>query len=56
LRTVPQLDRRVQEAARLGFTRCLAPSAGGTPSPAPKGVEVITVSNLRTAVERGLKK
>jgi DNA repair protein RadA/Sms len=56
LRAVAQVDRRVKEAARMGFTRCLVPKAGGKVSPVPKGMEVMAVSNLREAVERGMGK
>ncbi|MDD5190932.1 MAG: DNA repair protein RadA [Dehalococcoidales bacterium] len=56
LRAVPQVDRRVAEAARMGFTRCLAPKAGSKSSPVPKGIEIITFSSLKDAVERGLGK
>ena len=54
LRVVPQLDRRVVEAARMGFTHCLAPKAGSKTSPVPKGMEIMTFSSLHEAVERGL--
>jgi DNA repair protein RadA/Sms len=53
LRAVPQLDRRVSEAARLGFKRCLVPKAGARIS-APKGIELIPVSTLREAIGVGL--
>ena len=53
LRTVPQLERRVAEAGRMGFERCLVPKAGGRVS-APKGIELITVSTLREAIGVGL--
>ena len=53
LRTVPQLERRVAEAGRMGFERCLVPKAGGKIS-APKGIELITVSTLREAIGVGL--
>ena len=56
LRAVPQLERRVSEAARLGFKRCLVPKAGGKVSPAPKGVDIIPASSLREAVSTGLMK
>jgi len=56
LRSVAHLDRRVTEAARMGFTRCLVPKAGGKVSPVPKGMEIIAVSTLREAVERGMGK
>ncbi len=54
LRAVSQLDRRANEAARLGFKRCLVPKVGARVSPAPKDIEVIPVSTLREAIRAGL--
>jgi len=54
LRAVPQLDRRVNEAARLGFKRCLVPKAGAGVSPASRDIQLIAVSTLREAVGVGL--
>ena len=54
LRAVSQLDRRVNEAARLGFKRCLVPKVGAKVSPTPKALELISVSTLREAVGLGL--
>ncbi|MDD5038395.1 MAG: magnesium chelatase domain-containing protein [Dehalococcoidales bacterium] len=54
LRAVPQLDRRVNEAARLGFKRFLAPKIGAKASPITKGIELIPVSTLREAIRMGL--
>ncbi|MFH1651669.1 MAG: magnesium chelatase domain-containing protein, partial [Chloroflexota bacterium] len=53
LRAVPQLERRVAEAARLGFQRCLVPRAGSKAA-AHKDTTVIPVSNLREAINAGL--
>ena len=53
LRAVSQLDRRVDEAARLGFKRCLVPKVGARISP-PKALELIPVSTLREAIGVGL--
>ncbi len=53
LRTVPQLERRVAEAARMGFERCLVPKTGGKISK-PKNIELITVSTLKEAIGVGL--
>jgi DNA repair protein RadA/Sms len=53
LRTVPQLERRVGEAARMGFGRCLVPKAGGKLKQ-PKNIELIPVSTLREAIGVGL--
>ncbi len=52
LRAVSQLDRRVSEAARLGFKRCLVPEMGAKVR--PKNIELILVSTLREAVRVGL--
>jgi DNA repair protein RadA/Sms len=54
LRTVPQLERRVAEAARMGFERCLVPKTGARISPLPKNIELIPVSTLREAIGIGL--
>ena len=56
LRAVSQLDRRVSEAARLGFARCLVPKVGARVSPTPKDIELIPVSTLREAIRVGLVK
>jgi len=54
LRAVPQLDRRVNEAARLGFKRCLVPKAAAGISPVPKDIQLIPAGTLREAVGVGL--
>jgi len=54
LRSVSQPDRRVEEAARLGFKRCLVPKVGAKVSPAGKDIELIPVSTLREAISIGL--
>ena len=56
LRAVSQLDRRLSEAARLGFSRCLVPKVGARVSPVPKDIELIPVSTLREAIGVGLVK
>jgi DNA repair protein RadA/Sms len=54
LRAVAQLDRRISEAARLGFKRILTPKAGGKITPLPKDIEILAYGSLREAVEKGL--
>jgi DNA repair protein RadA/Sms len=54
LRAISHLDRRVAEAARLGFKRCLVPKSGARISPAPKDIELIPISTLREAIRGGL--
>ena len=56
LRAVSQLERRVNEAARLGFERILVPKAGGNVKPVPKGIEIITAGTVREAVAVGVRK
>jgi DNA repair protein RadA/Sms len=55
LRAVNQLERRLTEVARLGFKRCIVPKTGANFNP-PKDIEIITVSTLREAVNRGVEK
>ena len=54
LRAVSQLDRRVAEAVRLGFKRCLIPKTSARISPAPKDIELMPVSALREATRVAL--
>jgi DNA repair protein RadA/Sms len=54
IRAVPQLDRRINEAARLGFKRCMVPRAGARVSPVPGSIEIIPVSTVREAIRVGL--
>jgi len=55
LRPVTGLDRRLREAARLGFQRAIVPSAGPAPGVAHLGaLEVVRVATLREALEVGL--
>jgi len=56
LRAVSQLERRVGEAARLGFKRCLVPKVSAQVSSIPKDIELIPVSTLREAIGAGLVK
>jgi len=52
VRRVTQLDRRLQEAARRGFTRAIIPSGGKSTGRYP-GLEQIEVRNLAEAVSAG---
>ncbi len=54
LRAVSQLDRRVNEAARMGFKRCLVPKVGASVTPSPKDIQLIPTSTLREAIRVGL--
>ena len=54
IRSVFQLDRRVSEAARLGFKYCLVPRSGMKSISPIKGIELIPVSTLREAIFNSL--
>jgi DNA repair protein RadA/Sms len=55
LRPVAGLERRLREAARLGFDRAIVPRATrGMTWSAPAGMEVVAVGSLGEAVERAL--
>ena len=49
VRRVAQLDRRLQEAARRGFTRAIIPSGGKSAGRFP-GLELVEVANLAEAI------
>jgi DNA repair protein RadA/Sms len=54
LRQVAGLDRRLREAARLGFGRAIVPAAGPQPAQLDGRLEVVRVSSLREALKVAL--
>ena len=50
IRPVTGVPRRLAEAARLGFARAVVP--GGSPGggPTPEGMQVVEVTDIRSAV------
>jgi DNA repair protein RadA/Sms len=54
LRTVSGIDRRLREAARLGFTRAIVPRPGRGALPAVPGLEVVPVGSLREAIRAAI--
>ena len=55
VRSVSQIERRVAEAARLGFRRVIIPRTLGRRSPRfPPEVEVVPVRSVREAIEAAL--
>lgn len=55
LRSVSGLERRLREAARLGFSRAIVPRASrGGQTPVIDGLDVVAVATLREALERAL--
>jgi DNA repair protein RadA/Sms len=54
LRSVPQIDRRLSEAARLGFRYGLIPRSALRTLPRIKDLELIPVGNVREAIQMGL--
>jgi DNA repair protein RadA/Sms len=56
LRSVTGLERRLREAARLGFRRAAVPRAARKgPLPAVDGIEIIAVASLREAIAATLE-
>lgn len=49
IRPVPQLDARVHEAAKLGYTSLLVPAGART---AAKGIELVRVGTIDRAIEK----
>lgn len=54
LRPVPGLDRRLREAARLGFKTAVVPRSRHGVAPEVKGISVIAAANLREAIGHAL--
>lgn len=50
VRAVPMAEKRVIEAAKLGFKRCIMPKANLDKMPSVKGIQVIGVSNVGEAL------
>lgn len=55
LRTVSQLEKRLTEAAKLGFTKAIVPKAAMRGVKIPKGIEVICAGTISEALS-GAKK
>lgn len=53
LRAAAQMERRLQEAARMGFIKCIVPKNGAKYA-VPAGMEIIKAGTLREAVNAGL--
>ncbi len=52
LRSIPHTERRIGEAAKLGFKRCIIP--GSTVVKAPKGIEILQASSLKDALRMAI--
>ena len=53
-RVVSNLEQRLAEAARLGFTKCVIPRHGTETISAPKSIQLLRVRNIREAIEIAL--
>ncbi len=51
VRSVPQLDRRIQEAVRLGLTKLIVPGKDGQEPTRKESLQVVPVSSLRQALQ-----
>ena len=54
VRAVPQAQRRVNEATRLGLTRCILPSASLPDIDAPRGMRLLGVDTVGQAIRAAL--
>jgi DNA repair protein RadA/Sms len=54
LRSVTGLERRLREAARLGFTRAVVPRAGGRVPTSVDGLEVVATGSVADAIRVAL--
>ena len=56
LRTVNNLEQRLSEVRRLGFSACVIPRRRGKRTPAPEGLRVVEVSHIGEAIREVLGK
>jgi DNA repair protein RadA/Sms len=56
LRSVGQLDKRLREAAKLGFRRCLVPKLMGDHRSNGQGIQVVSAASLAEALQVALVK
>jgi DNA repair protein RadA/Sms len=56
LRAVSHLARRLNEAAKLGFRRCIVPATRRSPGDVPAGMEAIAARSLSDALAVALGK
>ena len=56
LRTVPQAQRRLEEAARLGFSQCLLPETALEGLAVPPGMKLLPARTLQQAFRAALNK
>ncbi|MBI3750211.1 MAG: DNA repair protein RadA [Chloroflexi bacterium] len=54
LRSVNGLERRLREAARLGFDRAIVPRPSRTAPPVIAGMEIVAVTTVRDAIQAAL--
>jgi DNA repair protein RadA/Sms len=54
MRTVSQLEARLNEAAKLGFRRAIVPAGGRRGSPGPQSLEVLPARSLQEALRFAL--
>lgn len=54
LRSVNQLDRRINEAARLGFTRLIVPKGGGAEIARSRGTEIVRCAAISEAIDAAI--
>ncbi len=54
LRAVPAIERRIREAARLGFSHAIVPATRGAGTAPIPGIEVIAVATVREAIAAAL--
>jgi DNA repair protein RadA/Sms len=54
IRSVSHMNQRLQEVARLGFSKCIIPKLGSEKLEIPKNLTVYRVRNIREAIESAM--
>lgn len=53
IRAVPNIEKRLKEAAKLGFSKAMIPASNADSIKSIPGIEIIKVGSVREAVEKG---
>lgn len=55
LRSVPQLEQRIRESARMGFSLCLLPESARAKTPNIPGITPVYAKNIKQAIKMAIR-
>ena len=55
LRSVPQLEQRIREASRMGFSLCLLPESARAKTPNIPSITPVYAKNIKQAIKMAIR-